>query len=236
MTDRCPETGTALRIGVVGHRTNLLSRQDMYRLKDPVQLVLDSLCQTHTERFDSDAWAQLHILCSLAEGADRIFAREAIRRNIPLTAVLPFPRDRFEMDFEDFDSRREYRKLLDTAVEAIEPPLTVNDEFDGYAFASDLVVHCCDMLVAIWDGLPGRGAGGTAESIEKATIRQIPVVWILADEPYGVEVLTPNPSDGLSARFAGLVALQERLSATENGSSPVMRVNGASIVSKAHVQ
>ena len=44
----------------------------------------------------------------------------------------------------------------------------------AYQRAGFLVAEQCDVLLAIWDGHPARGPGGTAEVIEHARARGRP--------------------------------------------------------------
>jgi len=41
-----------------------------------------------------------------------------------------------------------------------------------------------DVLIAIWDGEDGNGKAGTADTVETAIRRNIPVIWISADAPH----------------------------------------------------
>lgn len=48
----------------------------------------------------------------------------------------------------------------------------------AYALAGRATVAHCDVLIAVWDGLPKRGAGGTAEIVEVALRRGVPVIHV----------------------------------------------------------
>ncbi len=45
------------------------------------------------------------------------------------------------------------------------------------------VLDNCDVLIAIWDGEPSRGQGGTAEIVEKARAMGRKLYWIHIKEP-----------------------------------------------------
>lgn len=51
----------------------------------------------------------------------------------------------------------------------------------AYEAAGRYVVDHCDMLLAVWDGRPARGRGGTAEIIAYARRRERPLAVIAAD-------------------------------------------------------
>ena len=52
---------------------------------------------------------------------------------------------------------------------------------DAYLQAGRAVVRHADILLAVWDGEPARGVGGTAEVVAEALNRGAPVVWIKPD-------------------------------------------------------
>jgi len=116
------------------------------------------------------------VVSALAEGADRIVARLA--RDVlgaRLVAALPMPKDAYEKDFAKAVSRREFRDLLTSADEVIEGPIqskgrawrTTSEERNlQYAWASAYVARNADVLIAMWDGEPARGTGGTAHVVD----------------------------------------------------------------------
>jgi hypothetical protein len=58
------------------------------------------------------------------------------------------------------------------------------------------VVDSSDVVIAIWDGEPGNGRGGTAEIYDYARRRGVPVVWINALSPADVHAFNlPHVSD-----------------------------------------
>jgi hypothetical protein len=161
-----------LRIGVTGHRT----LGDDEALAAKVREALDRI-----ERLVPATRATpvlLTIVSSLAEGADRLVAREVLARDgALLEAPLPLSRERYRRDFQTPASQREYDDLLGRATTVIEPELETEPE-DGYLQIGRYVVDRSDVLLALWDGLPARGEGGTAEIVEYAEGRQKPFVWI----------------------------------------------------------
>ena len=104
-------------------------------------------------------------------GADQLFAQQILRRGGELRVVLPFPEygDRFTGA-----DRTRYRRLLGLAVSAMVLPRSGSDE-DCYMAAGRYIVDHCECLVAIWDGRPARGLGGTADVVAYAVRRAVPV-------------------------------------------------------------
>ncbi len=173
-------------LGVVGHRLDKLTETDLAHLLMPVSTVLDKLQQLRSDG------RTLHLVTSLAEGADRLVMQLAVERGVPVTVVLPSSAERFEHDFPTERSVGEFRELVSKASTVIEPgsdkPLTT----DGYHWASEKIVETSDLLLAVWNGQPGNGPGGTARTIDSALVRDIPVIWLLSGPPYSLDVVEPD--------------------------------------------
>ena len=62
----------------------------------------------------------------------------------------------------------------------------------------------CDVLLAIWDGEPARGEGGTGQIVAEAIEAGLPVVWVdLAGE---ARLLPPDHPDRALAELVALSA------------------------------
>ena len=115
----------------------------------------------------------LAALSALAEGADRLMARVALERGIPLTAVLPLTVSEYERDFESEASRQEFHSLLEAA-EVIELGDVADAEVlipgperdDRYAAAGAFIATHCQVLAALWDGKDSGRLGGTSDIVE----------------------------------------------------------------------
>lgn len=121
------------------------------------------------------------ILTSLAEGSDRLGASIACENQQALHVVLPLPRAEYENDFADEASRGDFRAKLGTASRIIElGPVTggQHSRDRAYQMSAEILLDHADMLVAVWDGAPPAGRGGTAMTIDDACARGMPVVII----------------------------------------------------------
>ncbi|MGA3159798.1 MAG: hypothetical protein ABSC77_01175 [Terracidiphilus sp.] len=49
---------------------------------------------------------------------------------------------------------------------------------DAYAQAGRYVVDHCDVLIAVWDGKPARGRGGTAKIVQYAQEQNRPIIRV----------------------------------------------------------
>ena len=160
-----------LRIGVTGHRALV----DPDRAARDVDAALDRLLA-------GDRHPQ--VVSALAEGADRIVAERILERpGATLVAVLPLDADEYEDDFADDRSRRQFRHLLSAA-----DSVTVTGRGDdgsrvsAYERAGHAVVDGSDVVLALWDGEPGRGRGGTAEIVAYARDRGVDVEVVAVEQ------------------------------------------------------
>jgi hypothetical protein len=110
---------------------------------------------------------------SLAVGADQLFARALLSRGIPLVAVVPSRG--YERTFESSDDRRSYEELLTRAAAVISLDHPAPSE-EAFLAAGQEVVRRCDTLFAIWNGKPAKGLGGTADIVQYARSRGVPVI------------------------------------------------------------
>jgi hypothetical protein len=126
----------------------------------------------------------LVIVSPLAEGADRLVAKEVLawrgtRQVGPATleVLLPLPEDSYLNDFQTSQSKEEFWKLraLARTVQAIDPPMPRPAAYEAVGRA---VVDACDVLIALWDGKPSRGQGGTAEIVDYARQAGRRLFWI----------------------------------------------------------
>jgi hypothetical protein len=133
----------------------------------------------------------LTLLSCLAEGADRLVARVALSRfGVALVAVLPMGVEQYEEDFGNEQSCREFRRLLRRAHEVVRIPGSVEtggDRGGQYARAGAYLLVHAETLLALWDGRPPRGVGGTAMIVDWARKGRVP-------EEYAVGIGQPaNP-------------------------------------------
>jgi hypothetical protein len=153
-------------VGVTGHRF----LGDEARIAAGVDLALDRIQRTF-------GGAPLTVLSLLAIGADQLVVQRALARpGTELIVPLPLPLADYRHDFESEES---FMALLDRAERVIElPPAPTRDE--AYLAAGRAIVERCDVLLAVWDGRPARGIGGTADVVAVARERRRPLAWVRA--------------------------------------------------------
>jgi hypothetical protein len=156
--------GDRFVLGVTGHR-------DLDGAEEQVIKALNRALAEY-QRLHEDGLAALS---AIAAGADTLFAEAAISLGIRLEAVLPF--EGYEADFPPGDERRRFETLLGTA-QAISTLPYAGRSDDAYAAVGKWIVDRSDHLLAVWDGKPARGRGGTGDVVEYARKMGRPVTVI----------------------------------------------------------
>jgi hypothetical protein len=145
-------------MAVTGHRN--LRAEDRSALVEAVTGQLRELSRRHPH-------SPCMLLSALAEGADRLVARCALDAGWLLGVVLPLPQHAYECDFKRAESIEEFRALLGRAdwVQVLSPPTL--DRPACYVALGDWLCARAHVMMALWDGLPERGEGGTAEVVRR---------------------------------------------------------------------
>lgn len=199
-----PEVGRpslTLRVGVTGHRAGTL--RPNAELTAQIGRVLTRLTAIAHE-LTADARGvyaagppALRLISPLASGADQMLASEAVDQGYELHCPLPFARKAYFRDFATRNERADFWNLLRQATRVLELDGSRTDEearSAAYLDVGRVVLRYSDVLVAIWDGLPTRGVGGTAQIVDEAALLEIPVIWINAASPHAVRVGTVSES------------------------------------------
>ncbi|HEY1447692.1 MAG TPA: DUF4231 domain-containing protein [Caulobacteraceae bacterium] len=204
-----PKAAIAFRVGVVGHRPDRLPSDEagLMEVRTRVAEVLEAV-SVAVHRFaagpdgslyKAGAGPTLTANSPLAEGADRIFAEEALRLGWRLTCVMPFARETFEHDFEGPESYEDrslerFGAILDLAQSR---GALTRFELNGhrerareaYEAAGRVVLNQSDLLVVIWDGGAAAGTGGTVDTLREAISFNVPTLWIDTRAPRGWKVM-----------------------------------------------
>jgi hypothetical protein len=111
----------------------------------------------------------------LADGADQVFARVVLDLGGTLEVIVPA--ERYRDDVPE-TAHAGYDALLAKAVRVRRLPFVESTDESHMAASIDMLADA-DHLVAVWDGLPARGYGGTGDVVEYARRHAIPVtiVW-----------------------------------------------------------
>jgi hypothetical protein len=153
---------TVPRIGITGH-TNL--RPASFPLvSDAMRAALATL-----------ATAELSGVTCLAQGADQVFAHVVLDLGGTLHVVLP------SADYRENqvspDNLPEFDALLDRAATVHTMPFPRSSPA-AYMAASEHMLARVDTLIAVWDGRAASHYGGTADVVDAAHHRGLPVTVI----------------------------------------------------------
>jgi hypothetical protein len=103
-------------------------------------------------------------ISSLAIGADQLFASLVLSRGGEFQAIIPFTGYERTFSGEDVET---YRRLLSKA-RAVEYLTTEGTDEDKYLAAGKRIVELAEVMIAVWDGKPAKGKGGTADIVAYA--------------------------------------------------------------------
>lgn len=143
------------KIGIVGHRFIDSPETQDFVVRNCL-LILSAAKRRHKN---------LVALSAIALGADTLFAQAALSLSIPLRIVRPF--EEYAADFSTEKTRQMYAALCAAASHEKRLPFKKRSEA-AYFTAMQWVVSGSDMLIAVWDGSPGKGRGGTADAVRQA--------------------------------------------------------------------
>jgi len=149
-------------------------------------------------------------LSSVAEGGDQLFIARVRALGMSWHAILPLPRAEFAKDFPPAEWRT-VEAILDGA-EHVRVITENGTREDAYLDCGMATVDGADVLLAVWDGEPARGRGGTADVVAYARSLGRPLILIdsntLAVSRENLQKLE---------RFDASLAMLNRLPATHVG-------------------
>jgi hypothetical protein len=146
------------RLAITGHR----------ELPERTARLIDVALRAEIAERDG---SELVGISSIADGADSLFAQAILDAGGKLVVVVP------ARQYRDGLPQRHhgvYDALLVQASEVIELD-RVESDADAHMSASLRVLDRADELIAVWDGQPARGYGGTADVVAAARRRGLPV-------------------------------------------------------------
>jgi hypothetical protein len=152
-----------IRVGVTGH-SNVSP--------ESTELVLGGL-RDALEPLADDG---LHGITCLAAGADQLFARAILSLGGRYDVILPAP------DYRDTvvepGNPTDFDALIADASDVEFMPFETSG-CEAYMAAGEALVTRSDRLLAVWDGKPSGGLGGTADVVAHARRLGVPVevIW-----------------------------------------------------------
>jgi hypothetical protein len=169
---------------VTGHRAEVLREGSVAVLRERIGDVLQrieergrALLAAEPDCF-ADRPPQLRFVSPIADGADQIAAEAALDLGWELQAVLPFERAAYRSSLASEAARERFDELLARSTCLRELPGSPEQSLDAYVMTGRATVAHCDVLIAVWDGLPPRGRGGTGEVVQLALTRGTAIVHV----------------------------------------------------------
>lgn len=175
-----------LRFGITGHRPPRLAlehhdaaRATCAAIFAQARTILTDIGMAHGDLFSPEE-PLVRLISALASGADTVAAEAALEEGIALSTCMPFAAPVYAGDFsnEDWVDAQALAAAADSNL-----ALTDHSRGDeaAYEAVGRLVLAQADILIAIWDGEPARGRGGTTDVVAEAIARHIPVIHINPD-------------------------------------------------------
>jgi hypothetical protein len=184
-------SGKELVVGAVGHRPNLLPeavREDVAARQARALAEIEKIARIIGYR-------RFLLLSALAEGSDRYAAKAALDLRWALECPLPFSVKHYEDDFADKDSVKEFRTLKKHARKVIPNPQHDANADAGYNAVGSTIAAGAAVLVAVWNGAPPKGRGGTAHVAALALAQGKSVLWIPVGAGAEAKLVLPDKSD-----------------------------------------
>jgi hypothetical protein len=179
-----PPVPFVLAVGITGHRADVLPEGSVPVLRKRVRDVLQQIEEAGRDLLEKerDCFAgfapKLRFVSPIADGADQIAAEVALELGWELQAILPFERSAYRASLANHGARERFDALLGRATCLLELPGEPGHGLDAYVMTGRATVAHCDVLIAVWDGLPPRGRGGTGEVVQLALTRGTAIIHV----------------------------------------------------------
>ncbi|MGP3951185.1 hypothetical protein [Streptomyces sp. 7N604] len=151
-----------MRLGITGHRG----------LPEQSEKLVRAALQGEVRRHRPD---DLVGVSCIADGPDTWFAQAVLDHGGRIEVVIPA--DQYREGLPEWHHTT-YGTLLQRAVEVHRTGL-VESTSEAHMAGSEILVGLVDELIAVWDGQPARGYGGTADVVAYAERNGVParVLW-----------------------------------------------------------
>jgi hypothetical protein len=145
-----------LTIGITGHRD--IAPAFVPSLRRRFSAILDDFGRRYPH-------TPLVVVTALGPGADVLAAEVASSLGIPVVALLPSAPVQYQQEFALSEERERFDAAL-ARCSRVEVASTAADPARRYLESGLQIAYYSHILIAFWDGKPGRGEGDTADIAE----------------------------------------------------------------------
>ena len=170
-------------VAFTGHRpAENLPGRSQHALEECRPLIHDALRRFQQQAAQVDGC--IHLLSSVAQGADIIACEVAEEMGIPVHIILPLNLAAFEATFKtDHASWERAMSCIQRAQDPHQPGSfriapTSHQHPDCYAETNHQMLRSADALLAVWNGEESRGVGGIHEFWKSAVAHGLPRIQI----------------------------------------------------------
>jgi hypothetical protein len=178
-----PRLPFVLSVGITGHRIEALPNEAVETIVERIGATLAHLkagaldLYARERSLFSDDPPRLLFVSPLADGSDQIATGIALDLGFEVQAILPFDRQTYRATLHNSGLKR-FDELICRATCVLELPGEIESEYLAFVMAGRGTVAHCDALLAVWDGRPPRGRGGTGDVVNIAITRGTAVAHI----------------------------------------------------------
>jgi len=189
-----------LSLGLTGHRDIAMEAAASDALEHSIAAVLASLRRALPSAIEREAayFAPaapiVRIITTGAAGAELLGVRAAKTCGIEISYVIPFPWAEYRNDFPPAVAA-DAAENVSHAAALLELPGRREEGPRAYERAKEVMLANIDLLVAIWDGGRIHSRGDTADVVQGAVIRGIPIIVIDPQSPSAPVLLVLPPID-----------------------------------------
>lgn len=171
-----------LSVGITGHRSIATEPIISKAVEAAITKVFRALESGSTlseggQTSSSSTRFRLKIISMLAEGADLVGMQAGLDCGAELVGVLPFDEQSYRDAFAGAPSRVAFDKVWSKLSSIVVLGGAVGDDA-SYEQANSVILDRSDVVIAVWDGDPARGPGGTGDVVHDALQRGLPVIVI----------------------------------------------------------
>lgn len=146
-----------MRIGITGHQNLTTAERDWLKVEVAMEIKKMKIEEAYS---------------CLAIGADQLFASIIFENKIPFVAIIPCKN--YEQTFDQKHIKL-YNSFVKQATNVIQLDFKIPSE-EAFYEAGKTVVNKSDVVIAIWNNLPAKGLGGTADIVEYAKMKNKKII------------------------------------------------------------